>query len=236
MSMIKIRLIVMSIVGTLCLIMALVTMNTKVNAMREHKKIVNQWNMQLANLKVVPTPENIFLMQKEYKWLVNTEEELKQLLSKRKIQYTELTPLQFKEELLDTQVKLKQLADIQGCKLQGDLGFSEFSAGGIPEAKDVILLTKQLKVINELVNLLLKNRVAEISSITRFPEVYYNEANLYQEVTFRVVICCTLEGLLKVLVDITNVPYVLVVRNLKIDKLDENKVNVEMLIGEVEFT
>lgn len=231
----KIKLIIIAVLGCICLLMVLSSYHIKASAVSKYRDVIREWNSDLAKLKMAPSPENIFLVQKEYEWLIDKEKNLKQLLAKRKVEYKDLTPLQFKEELLSTQIKLKQLADIQDCKLQGDLGFPEFSAGAIPQSKDVSLLTKQLRVIDELVNLLLKCKIGKIESITRLAGVYYSEGNLYQEITFRIGINCTLEDLLRVLQDIINLPYILVARDIKIDKVDENLISVEILVGAVEF-
>lgn len=229
------RWILIGVIGFLCFIFVLLTWYTKKKLVREYTDMFNQWNTELSDLKVMPTSENVFAIKGDYEWIVDREKEVKQLLLKRGLPGAELTPLQFKEELLSTQTKLKQLADIQGVKLQEDLGFLEYTAGEIPHAGEVVLLKKQLTAIDELVNLLLRHKVGEIGSIQRVPGVYYSEDNLYQEMAFRIEIKCVLEDLLGVLVDIANAPYILVVRSLKIDRLDESEVSVEMLVGLVEF-
>lgn len=234
----KTRLILITVISAICLVVVGLIWHAKVDSVCKYNETVNQWNMDLINLKVVPTPENIFILQREYEWLLEREKEVKQLLSKKQITCPELTPLQFKEELLNTQTKLKQLADIQGCKLQEDLGFSEYTAGEIPQARDVIVLTKQLVVINEIVKILLKNKVSEIGYIARLGDITQTkvaEENLCQEIVFRMEMGCVLEDLLNVLKDLVNAPYILVVRNLKIDKLDESKVSAELVVGAMEF-
>lgn len=236
MNKLKIGWVLIAVIGLLCIGFVLYTWHLKAGAVSEYRELINQWNRNLASLKIVPTPENIFILQREYEWVVNKDKELKGLLLKRQLQKKELSPLQFKEELLDMQTKLKQLADIQGCKLEEDIGFSEYAVGEIPSKNEVALLYKQLLVINKLVNLLLKHKVAEIGPIRRLPGVYHGERNLYREIVFKINIQCVLEDLLGVLADMVNVPYMLVVRSLSIDKLDGNKVNVELLIGAVEFT
>lgn len=234
----KIKFIIVAIAGGICLIMILVSWRSKVQAVNRYRQIINQWNNNIVNLKIDPTFENIFSLQREGEWIVERERELKQLLLNRRIPSHELTPLQFKEELLSTQTKLKQLASIQGSKLQEDLGFQEYTAGQIPQQGEVVLLAKHLVIINELVNLLLRHRVSEINSITRLPDssaTLDSGGILYKEMALQIALCCTTEDLLGILQDIINVPYILVVRNLKINKLDEVRVSVEMLIGVCEY-
>lgn len=230
--------IIIGIIGAISLIIALLTWHAKAGTIRSYREMLNQWKKDLANIKIAPTPENIFFLQREYEWIADKQKELIQSLLKKGIPYQGLTPLQFKEELLSTQTKLKQLADIQGCKLQEDLGFPEYTAGEIPQTGEVAHIAKQLTVINEFVSLFLKHKTSEADSITRLPDtaaVADKEGNLYEEMTFQLVLQCTMEDLLGVLVDIINAPYVLVVRNLKINKTDESRVSVEMVVGAVEF-
>lgn len=233
----KTRWVFIIVIGFICLVAVALTWYSKSRSVSKYADMVNQWNIELASLKVIPTPENVFGLQREYEWIVDKEKDIRQLLFKRQLPTRDLTPLQFKEELLSTQTKLKQLADIQGCKLQEDIGFPEYAAGEIPAGQEVSLLGEQLTVINELVDLLLKHKVSEISSIQRLPDVTSGRGsgNLYEEIGFRIGLQCALEDLLGVLADIINAPYILVVRNLKINKVDEARVNVEMLVGAVDF-
>lgn len=231
----KIRYIATAIAGFMCLAVILLTLRIKIAAVHGYRDIFNQWNKDLVNLKVAPTPENIFFLQREYEWIIGRESELRKLLLNKGISIQGLTPLQFKEELLNSQTKLKQFADIQGSKIQGDLGFPEYASGEIPQPGEVALLTKQLAVINELVNLLLKHKVIEVNSITRLPGVSA-KGDIYQEMAFKIELQSTLEDLLGVLQDLINAAQVLVVKDLKINKLDEGRIGVEMLIGVCEFT
>lgn len=231
--------IMIGVIGVISLAVALITWYIKAGTVRTYREMVNQWERDLADIKIAPTPENVSFLQREHEWIVDREIGLRQSLLKKVIPYRGLTPLQFKEELLSTQVKLKQLADIQGCKLQEDLGFPEYTAGEIPQPGEVAQNAKQLMVINELVNLLLRHKASEIDSITRLPDIATvadKEGNLYQEMAFQLKLQCTLEDLLGVFGDIINAPYILVVRNLKINKLAGNRIGVEMLIGVCEFT
>lgn len=220
----KTRFIIPGAIGAVCLVILLVILVIKTKTVRDYKILAGQWNEDLAGLKVAPTPENIFSLRREHEWIAAKEKELIQLLLKKTVPVRGLTPLQFKEELLNAQTKLRQLSAIQGSKLVEDLGFAEYTAGVIPHQDEVDSLTKQLTVINELVNLLLKYKVSEINSITRMPGMI-----------FKIEMHCSVEDLLAVMGDIVNAPYVLIVKNLKINKLDENKVTVEMLIGVCEF-
>ena len=211
------------------------TWRSKSVAINEYRAIEEQREQTIQNLKVMPSPDNIFLIGKDKKWLGDKEKELGQLLRTKELPEGVLTPLQFKEHLLHVQTKLKQLADIQGCVLQEDLGFAEYTAGAIPQAEEVPLLEKQLAAINELINLSLKRRVSEIGGIRRMPYMYAGPRDLYNEAGFTIEVKCVLEDLLGMLADMINAPYIFIVRDMDVEKLDDKKVAAQMLVGVVEF-
>lgn len=227
--------IIVSAVVLMCLVMAVTTWRKKVNAVSRYYKTKNLYEKSIVDLKFSPTSENVFALKKEREWLIEKEGELKAVLTKKKIDDQKLTPLEFKEELLNTQLKLKQLADIQGCRLQGDLGFSEYTEGNIPLPNEVSLISQQLIIVDEIVNLLLKYKVEKISNIIMMPYISYDKDGLYQEIGIKLRVRCVFENLLNILNDIVNAPYIFVVRNVNITKIDENRVDAELVIGAVEF-
>lgn len=238
MNRIRIKIFIIVFLALLCLIAILSTWYNKNTVLKEYKQAVVQKDKWDVDTNLLPTPENIFILKNEYDWLLKREAELKQILSKKRIDAVSLTPLQFKEQLLDTQNKIKQLADIQGIKIKGTFGFPEYAGGEIPDAGRVMLLTKQLEVIKESLDIILKYKVEEIASIERMPELYSTEDTkgvLYQEIVFRIEITGTYEQLLGILKDIINAKKILVVRNLKMDKIGENKIDAELLVSGVEF-
>ena len=209
---------------------------------RGRVKLVSEWNKmfrdleeKLEILKLPPTTKSIFIMRKDYDWLVKQQKEIWGLLETRSLPMDKPTPLEFKEVLLNTEVKLRQLADIQGSQVPEHLGFPEYAGGEIPQSDEVVLLNKQLIVLNEIINLLLKYKVTKIISVERLPYIYYSEGDLYRELTFRIKIQCVLEDLLGVLADLPKTPFLAVVRSMKLDKVDENRVKAVLIIGVVEF-
>lgn len=230
---------IIGIVLTLfCLAMVIFTWYGRASASKEYQAIIKQRDGNVLSSKVMPIAENIFLLKKEWEWLVNAENELRILLTKKKINIQKLTPLQFKEELLDAQTKLKQLAGIQGSRIEESLGYSEYAGGEIPEAGQVNLLTKQLEIIKELINIILKYKINEITSIERIPQAFSitdNKGVLCQEIILKIRLQCTYEELLNILKDIINAKYVLVVRSIKMERAGENRIEVELLIGAIEL-
>lgn len=257
----KIKLIIAGVLGIICLLTMLVTWRIRARVVGEYRQKTEQKNKGAINFKVAPSAENIFVMKKEYEWLLTREDELDKLLDKKKLPVSTLTPLQFKEELLSAQRKLKQFADIQGCKIEGTLGFSEYASGEIPDKAQVPLLSKQLEVISELVNIILKYKIGEIVAIERLPSIPAEnlavaspsrgitprrgvpaeqssggmKKDLFQETVYIVDIHCTMEELIGILKDVINAPHILVVKSLKVDRLDDASISAELTVGAVEF-
>lgn len=234
----KVKLILIILAGLACLLAAVTTWHKKSVVLKEYKQLAGRRDKDIAKAKVMPTVENIFVLKKDYEWLSDSDKELRQILMKKKIVIPNLTPLQFKEELLNAQIKIKQLAGIQGTKLEESIGFMEYASGEIPANDQAPLLTKQLEIINRLLNIILKYKVREVTSITRAPQIFTaldSGAGLYQEIGLIIEMGCTPEELLNILKDISNAQCIFVVRNLAVNKIDDNRISVEMAIGEVEF-
>lgn len=215
------------------MIMALVTFQQRMTAERTWKQLLAGWQENVEKLSYPPTTKTILVLQHEYEWLRNEYDEMNKLLIAKKIDAERITPLEFKEKLLDAQLRFKQLAAIQNSKMPKSLGFSEYTGGRIPVESDVPVLHKQLLVIKGIVDLLLKNKVSEIIVIERFSEVEI--ANVYKELKIKIVLQCKLEQLLKILDELANSIYLTVVQTVEIEKLAENEVEVVLDIGIIDW-
>lgn len=227
--------IIIAVIGCVCIIMVGITLQGRVKLVSEWNKMFRDLEHKLGILKLPPTTKSIFIMRKDYDWLVKQQKEIWALLETKSLPMDKPTPLEFKEVLLNTEVKLRQLADIQGCQVPEHLGFPEYAGGGIPQTNEVVLLNKQLVVVNEILNLLLKHKVAKIILIEKLPYIYYSEGDLYRELAFRIEVQCVLEDLLGLLADLPKTSFLAVVRSIKLDKVDENRVKAVLIIGVVEF-
>jgi hypothetical protein len=235
MSKMRLKIICISLALVLCIGLAGFTWYEKIKAIKEYKGMLERRSKITDAIKVAPTTENILIIKKDSEWFYSKNKELKDTLAKKKINVSGRTPLEFKEELLSSQVKLKQLAGIQGCKMDESLGFSEYVSGEIPPGELVPLLSKQLIIINELIDIMLKYKVNEIISIARSNNVYTDKKNTYKEMAFSFEVNCTIEELLGVLKDIINAQHILIVRDVDIQKTNENDISAKLLIGAVEI-
>jgi len=231
----KIWWIIIAAVSGICIIMIITTWTGK-------KKLTGEWEKNLAELqkdfkiqKLPPTTKSIFIMQNEYKWLVKKQKAIWKLLNSKKISMSNAAPLAFKERLFNTQTKLRQLADIQGCSIPKNIGFGEYSGGRIPSAGEVPLLGKRLTIIEEIINLALKYKLKEIVSINYLQEIYYSRQRLYKQFLFKIEVQCVYENLLEFLRALPEASFFIAVKSIELDKVDENTVKAKIVLGVTEF-
>jgi len=215
------------------LIMVSVTFHQRRTAEKTWQQLLAGWQESMGKLSYPPTTKTIFVLQHEYEWLRDKYNEMTKLLIAKKINTKKITPLEFKEKLLNAQLKFKQLAAIQDSKMPKSLGFPEYIGGRIPAESNVAVLHKQLIVIKGIVDLLLKNKVSEIIVIERFPEVETD--NVYKKLKVKIVMQCKLEQLLKILDELANAAYFTVVQQVEIEKLAENEVEVVLSVGVIDW-
>jgi hypothetical protein len=230
----KIKIIFIVLLGLLCLSAIIFTWYRKSSALDDYIEVLKHRDRSAGSVKVAPTADNIFVIKKDSEWLAERDQDVKQILAKKNLQLSEMTPLQFKEELLNAQIKFKQLASIQGCTIDETLGFPEYVSGDIPPQGQIKLLLKQLAIIDEVTKIILKHKISEVVSIIRSNDIHIDKENLYNEMAFKININCTIEELLGILKDFVNAPNFLIVRDINIQKLNEDKINVEILFGVVE--
>jgi len=232
---IHLKIVIMALAALFGVLVALYTWRDRMNIRVKYAVVYSRQNSANTVVNIAPTAENIFKLQEDCKWLRDKETRLLHDLKGKKIEDKGLTPLQFKEELLNVQTSLKKLSGIQGSIIQEDIGFSEFASGQIPDVNEVPLLSRQLAVINETLNIFLKHKVGTVGSIARSNKIYYDEKEMYNEILIGYEITCTMEDLIKILNDIVNAPYIMIVRGLKISDMEGSRLNVELAVGEVEI-
>ncbi len=231
----KFKIGIILFVGLLCFFAIIYTWYRKSSALKDYMDVLKKRDKSSGSVNVAPTVDNMFIIKKDSEWLTEREQEVKEILEKKKLKLSEMTPLQFKEELLNAQIKFKQLAAIQGSTIDESLGFPEYVSGAIPSQDQIKLLLKQLFIIDEVTNIILKHKISEIVSIVRSNDLYVDKEAIYNEIAFKVNINCTMEELLAILKDFINAPNLLVIRDVNIQKLNEDKINSEILFGAVEI-
>lgn len=221
------------ILGLLCVVTIAITLGQRKVIVREWASSVKELKEEIGEMKTSISSSAISKMKKEYSWLDEQGAVINELLKKKNLSSEISSPLDFKEKLLKTQLTLKQLADIQGSVIPEDIGFPVYVGGKIPEEDEVYLLSKQLYVIGELLELLLRHKVEEVVSVKCSP--IKKGEGLYEELPFEITVRCVYEDLLEILNDTANTSFLTIIRTMNINKIDENKVEALLQIGIVEF-
>jgi len=152
-------------------------------------------------------------------------------------------PLKFKEEIFKTQDKMKEKAASAGLKIAKEaqaLGFEEYERK-IPAKEEVINLTKELQIIEELVILMFNSgvdileRVEFLDCIDR--AVGDEKPFSYRIFPIRLKITLSIKDLAKFLHNISESDYIFLVNTLNIDTLNEkeSQLQAELEISAVVF-
>ena len=152
-------------------------------------------------------------------------------------------PLKFKEEIFKTQDRIKEKAALVGLKIAKEaqaLGFEEYERK-IPIEEEVVNLTKELQIIEELIILMLNSGV-DILERVEFLDctdkvVGEGEPFSYRIFPVKLKIALSIKDLAKFLYNISESDYIFLVNALNIDTLDEkeSQLQVELDISVVVF-
>lgn len=129
-------------------------------------------------------------------------------------------PLKFKEQLYQTQQRLKNLANNSQVTLPQDLGFSQFETK-IPAAGQLPILIKQLDIVDEVIKFLIKTQIKNIVSVELAEPadrlVGKTDGAVYKELPIKVTVECPTENLVKFLYELRSSEFIFIVKSLKID-------------------
>jgi len=223
------------VVFSVSLAASLLSWYRKRNVKRTWQAMIRDRQAQLAKLRFPLTTKTLFALRREYDWLNEKNTEVWEQLEEKRLVWDEPKPLEFKEKLLNAQLKFRQLADIQGAVIPADLGFPQYARGEIPRKKDIPLLNQQLFIVNEVVNLLLKHKVEKILAIYCQPEMETGEGNLYRELKFKITVQCLVRELIEILTALANTPFITTVNDISLEKVDDNRVVAVLNLAVIEF-
>ncbi|KPK40633.1 MAG: hypothetical protein AMJ78_06985 [Omnitrophica WOR_2 bacterium SM23_29] len=148
-------------------------------------------------------------------------------------------PLRFKEELYKIQTKLKQDGSPIGFEFPAGLGFAKYEKE-IPSASELPIRVKQLEIIQEIGDLMLKAKVPKITDV-EFKDIKditleKSKDILYKEFPLEVSFKCKNENLINFLhgLTISDIPFMIDSINLKtsddrVETKDELEVQLVIL-------
>lgn len=147
-------------------------------------------------------------------------------------------PLKFKEELYKVQTKLTQDGSSIGFEFPSGLGFAKYEKE-IPGASELLIRVKQLEIIQEIGDLMVKSKVPKITDI-EFKDVKditleKSKDVIYKEFSLKISFKCKNENLINFLYGLTisNIPFRIDSINLKTaegEKETKDELEVELAI------
>lgn len=143
-------------------------------------------------------------------------------------------PLKFKEELYKVQTKLTLDGSSIGFEFPSGLGFAKYEKE-IPRASELLIRVKQLEIIQEIGDLMVKSKVPKITDI-EFKDVKditleKSKDVIYKEFLLRISFKCKNENLINFLhgLTISDIPFKMDSINLKIaEEKEETKSELEV--------
>ncbi|MBU1088021.1 MAG: Amuc_1100 family pilus-like protein [Candidatus Omnitrophica bacterium] len=168
-------------------------------------------------------PEQMIASRKTYKsQLLNKNEQINSMFTKAN--FPSSTPLSFKQLLFVTQDRLKAKSLKKNITLPLGLGFDEYKIN-VPEADITDVLTQELSVVEELINGAIDSGVSSIDNI----KLSHQKLSLAAgEQSFRYLpISLSIKsgsGQMKAfLMNISKMPGVFVIKQLKVKNIEQNK-------------
>lgn len=187
---------------------------------------------RLVSTSPIPlTQTHVAKFSRQFDDVKRKYDDLLLLLDTARVPPLNLSPLEFKEDLLKTQQLLVERANLWNIRIPHALGFSEFEGGNIPQPKEVPLLTLQFDAIKTLVNFLIESRVSSIEQMTRkeSPEITLaSNRVMYQMLSFEIAVQGSLSSLRAFLQKIYASSYLFIVR--KIDMESQKNGGLSILI------
>lgn len=192
----------------------------------------------LSTSKVAPTNTNVSKFKIQQTQIQKQYDDLLALLDTASTVQTNLTPLEFKEELLKTQQLLTERANLWNIKLPLSLGFPEFEGGNIPSQAEIPPLSLQLDTLRTLVNLLIESKVQEISLLSkkelRNIDLIKDKA-MYKVLLFEIAFKSSMENLRTFLHKVSSSNHLFIIRKINIESDKENRISVNMAVDAVKL-
>lgn len=150
----------------------------------------------------------------------------------------DLSPLEFKEELLKTQELLAERARLWNIQLPKSIGFEEFDGGNIPAADQIAKLVVQMESIRVLVNHLIESRVGIIHAVVRKDMkdvVLFGNQPMYQVLTFEISMSGDYENLRVFLHKLYSSSHLFIIRDLDIETQPDGRLLANLVVDAVKL-
>lgn len=203
---------------------------------REYKNSLNTINVLLTTSKVALTQANVGAFKVEFNEIKKKYENLLSHLNTAAPPRIDLTPLEFKEELLKTEQLLGERANLWSIPIPNAIGFSEYEGGNIPSSKDIPYLMLQLDAMRTLTNFLIESQVQEIKSLVKKgvqDMVISPNQVMYQALSFDIGIETTMDSFQTFLNKIRMSGHLFIIRKIDVEAKKDRVLSMNIQIDNI---
>lgn len=200
-------------------------------------RITEVQSLQSTN-KMSLTSAQVASLKTQHDEVKKNYQNLLDLLDTAKEPEQNLSPLEFKEELLKTRQLLRERAGIWNITIPSAIGFSEFEGGNIPTPQDVPKLILQLDAIQSLIDYALESRVDEIVRIDKNDIqdiILTSDQMMYQILPFELSLKGSMQSLLGFLNKLYASTHFFIIRKMNIESLKEGILSIELEIDTIKL-
>lgn len=216
--------------------MCIVTYKVKSRTFITLKENLERIQDAISRLKYRPDDTTLQQLRTVYRMLLEKDTVLYSRLSSFRIPHSDLTPLEFKERLMDTADQLNKLAEVQGTNIPPDIGFPRYTSGSIPTESEVPVLYKELMGIEVILKILLKYKVEDIEIISRDEAIGEGPEGSYKEYRFKFKFKVNYPALVSIMQEIfTTSNLFFVVERLEINRVEGDKNITTLVLGLIDF-
>ncbi|HRZ86179.1 MAG TPA: Amuc_1100 family pilus-like protein [bacterium] len=206
---------------------------------RQHAELLAKLNKLVDYGKSVPTLDNIRELQKDTVTLQSHFDELESTLGRDAGGRIE-TAMQFKGELLKAQRSVLAKARERGVSVPEHIGIEEFIGKRIPQESDVPKLGGGIRKVKAILESLIDSGIVTISQVARVDDTPVkadagDAAAFYIDHGFDVRFEASQDVLLKAVTAIMSSKEFLVIRNIEVRRLGDQKYAVRMIVSGIEF-
>lgn len=145
-----------------------------------------------------------------------------------------LTPLEFKEELLRFSSEVKRTASEKGINVEPSLGFAEYMGGKIPKNDEMPLLSQQLYIVKDLIQIMFDANIRRINGMELLPVAEDAASGLiYRSMAFRLDLSSGFASIVEMMRALYGRPEIIWINQLSLNQ--DQRFSDQALRAEIDF-
>lgn len=201
-------------------------------------KCIDQIEIMIKNNNIALTRPTLARFEAYQDYSKESYEKILSMLASHQDSSREVSPLEFKEELLRIQKLLSERATLWDINIPNAISFGEYDGGNIPHEKDVASLKIQLTVVRALVNYLIESRIVQLNDIKRLeprPISITGKETMYEIYPFQISFDANIENLLTFLTKVHMSRELVIVRKINIDAQGDTRLSINIELDYIRF-